>query len=415
MTVVNGFEPSAASIIDAGEIKVRDLLVDTVDILSGKSYFTHETGTLEVMVQIELGGEAESGDEAIFRQSGGTVTVNHDSFGLEIGEGLATKGTFILDGGTNSISTITFAHPDSVFEFNNGVFSSGARDVLWKSWDQVTPAGVLQLSGTGTHEFNVETGRTLIIDAEVELADKPGEKGTLVKTGAGTLVLDTESSNSGSMDIQQGMLSLSTTGLDPELQLLVDPAASVVLDYAGTNAVSELSLDGGATWAAEGVWGAPGSGAEYESSRFSGTGMVRVLGLVPPASWAKTYFTDTEISVGLSLGNRDPDDDGMDNLFEYAVGGNPRTNDVASVRPVAEFTVDWLTYVYNRRIDAASLGLEYGLAYKLDLTDTNDWLYVGGAWEVGTNAISAEFEAITNEVDISGVDQRFIRLEIRAD
>jgi len=367
------------------------------------------------MVQIELGATAESGDEAIFRQSGGTVTVNHDTFGLQIGYGAVAKGAFILDGGTNSISTITFAHVDSVFDFNNGVFQSGERDVVWKSWDQATPAGALRLAGTGEHVFNIAAGRTMTLDAEVQLADKPGEKGTLVKTGAGTLALDTESSNSGTMDIQQGVLALSTIGLDSELQLLVDAAASVVLGYAGTNVISALSFDGGATWAASGVWGATGSGAQYESSLLSGTGRMRVLGLVPPVSWSETYFTEAEIAVGLAMGDQDPDGDGMDNLFEYAIGGNPRIDDVASVRPVAEFTVDWLTYVYNRRIDAASLGLEYGLAYDLDLADTNDWIYVGGAWETGTNTISAEFEAITNEVDLSGVDQGFIRLEIRAD
>ncbi len=417
LTVVNESEASAADIVNAGEVKVRDFVLETAGIPSGMSYFTHESGTLEVMVQIELGGiGGVSGDEAIFRQGGGTLSVGHTDFGLQIGYGTSnTKGTFILDDGTSSISAITFAHPDSVFEFNNGTFQSGARDVAWKSWDQLTPAGMLQLAETGTHTFDVAAGQTMTIGAEVQLVDKPGEKGTLVKTGAGTLALDTASSNSGSMDIQQGVLSLSTTGLDSELQLLVDSSATVVLGYAGTNAISALSFAGGGTWAASGVWGAPGSGAEHESSRFSGTGRLLVLGLVPPVVWAETYFTEGEISSGLAMGNRDPDGDGMDNLFEYALGGNPDIDDASGILPVAEFTTDWLTFVYNRRRDAASRGLGYAPAYKLDLTSTNGWVLFDPTWEKGSVPLDSEFETVTNEVDISSVDQAFIRLEITAD
>jgi len=140
--------------------------------------------------------------------------------------------------------------------------------------------------------------------------------------------------------------------------------------------------------------------------------MVRVLGLVPPASWAEIYFTEVEIATGLSMGNQDPEGDGMDNLFEYALGGNPTIDDASAVRPVAGFAPDWLTYVYRRRLDAASRGLSYSPVYKLDLTSTNGWIPFEPAWETGASPIDPDFETVTNEVDISGVDQAFIRLEI---
>jgi len=406
LTIINDNEAEAANLVNAGEIKVRTVMVDTLGIPSNKSYFTHEAGILTVQVQIDLGGAHEAGDEAIFRQSGGTVNVLHnDGWGLDIGEASLAKGTYILDAGTCSVSTITFAHPDSVFEFNGGAIQSGARDVVLQGH------GTVQLAATGTQTIEVAAGQTMTFGTDVTLADKPGEHGTLIKTGEGTLALNSTGSNSGWILVQQGILSLSTTGLDPKLALGVIPDATVHLGFAGTDTIAALTFDG-ATWETHGTWGALGSGAEHTSPRFSGTGLLRVLEQTPTASWAETYFSEEELAAGLADGTLDSDGDGLSNIAEFAIGGNPRSNDAASVLPEAEATQDQLTYIYQRRRDAASLGMEYGLSYKADIASTNDWIYVGGAWETGTNAVDAEYEAITNEVDISAVGNAFLRLEI---
>ncbi len=133
------------------------------------------------------------------------------------------------------------------------------------------------------------------------------------------------------------------------------------------------------------------------------------------AAWKLSSFP-LDIPSALREFLADPDEDGRDNLTEYALGGNPNSYDAVAYRASTAVTnagsSTFLKYIYNRRIDAASLGLSYGVAYLLDLTSTNSWTDVGGLWEIGTNTINAEFESITNEVDITGINEGFLRLEI---
>ncbi|MCF7222326.1 BNR repeat-containing protein [Marilutibacter chinensis] len=60
--------------------------------------------------------------------------------------------------------------------------------------------------------------------------------------------------------------------------LVVGSTASVELAYIGNDIVGALSLDGGASFVAPGEWGAVGSGAANTSSRFTGTGLLWVVG-----------------------------------------------------------------------------------------------------------------------------------------
>ena len=131
-------------------------------------------------------------------------------------------------------------------------------------------------------------------------------------------------------------------------------------------------------------------------------------------------YDEYEYTHGLGFQNSgdaliDTDGDGMNNLVEYALGGNPNTNDAATVLPEAEFTADWINYIYTRHRDAAERGLNYNLLYSSDLISTNGWIESGGAWETGTNIVNQNFESITNEIDITGMDQGYIQLEITAD
>jgi D-tagatose-1,6-bisphosphate aldolase subunit GatZ/KbaZ len=84
LTILNGNEAAAADVLNADTIKVRDFLLDTAGIASNKSYFTHESGTLEVMVQIELGGaqEAEEGVRVTPpAEVAETIAITRDAFG----------------------------------------------------------------------------------------------------------------------------------------------------------------------------------------------------------------------------------------------------------------------------------------------------------------------------------------------
>ena len=75
-----------------------------------------------------------------------------------------------------------------------------------------------------------------------------------------------------------GKLVLQTAGaLGTRACLEIDCLGSVALNYTGARAVDALSLDGGMTFASPGsTWGAPGSGAGFESAQLQGTGLLRV-------------------------------------------------------------------------------------------------------------------------------------------
>jgi len=127
--------------------------------------------------------------------------------------------------------------------------------------------------------------------------------------------------------------------------------------------------------------------------------------------WAGTFGMDTNGSGAMMF---DADGDGLDNLAEYGLGTDPVLSDADAIGITAELSPSSIIYSYPRRLYAADLGLDYELAYKTSLTNT-DWLPLGYTWETGTNSIDPYFETITNEIPIDGEEQGFFHLELRVD
>ncbi len=125
--------------------------------------------------------------------------------------------------------------------------------------------------------------------------------------------------------------------------------------------------------------------------------------------WELQYFS----SISNSVPGGNPDGDELDTFGEYALGGNPTHDDAVAYLPTYGFTVDWATYVYNRRRDAAARGLAYGLNWSEDLLGA--WTYIGTSNETGSVAIDADFESVTNEIPVTGLDKGFVTLEVSSD
>jgi hypothetical protein len=129
------------------------------------------------------------------------------------------------------------------------------------------------------------------------------------------------------------------------------------------------------------------------------------------SAWAATYGLDTNSTGAMAF---DFEPDGLDNLAEYALGGNPTNHDAASLLPTFGITdagggSNFIDYVYNRRRDAALRGLSYGLNESTNLLD--NWLYVGTAYETGSANIDPSFESVTNAIPVTE-EKGFINLEI---
>lgn len=108
-----------------------------------------------------------------------------------------------------------------------------------------------------------------------------------------------------------------------------------------------------------------------------------------------------------------PDGDMLNNLYEYALGGNPEVADTGNASTFRTLEADggkFLEYVYAKRADAEDRGLDYYLETSPDLIHpswTNDNYTV-----LGSGTLDDEFNTVTNQVPTAEEAKQFIRLMI---
>jgi len=146
------------------------------------------------------------------------------------------------------------------------------------------------------------------------------------------------------------------------------------------------------------------------------------------ALWADDYpgmggLADDDENGGLG--------DGLDNLTEYAFGGDPLVDDAATYLPASVFPdVDNWEYTYRRRADAGTRGLVYNPQFKTDLIYDTSWVLVSDMIAIGyeiTESIvadGADFEVVTLSIPLTGItpgsdpveeydlQEAFLKLEI---
>lgn len=126
----------------------------------------------------------------------------------------------------------------------------------------------------------------------------------------------------------------------------------------------------------------------------------------------------TSWRAGYTLGSQtnltdDLDEDSLDNLAEYALGGNPETDDAVSILPTSVLDDGVLMYVYNRRTDAEARGLSYTVVMDTDLISTPEGWTTNGITEVDSADLSNGFESVTNTVPVD-MDVKFLKLLIES-
>ena len=131
-------------------------------------------------------------------------------------------------------------------------------------------SGGIDLGG-GNRKWTVQNG-TATVDVTV---DVPIENGRLFKSGAGTLELSSATGYDGDIVVQQGTLAIAGPFLADSADLFLSAGATLALDFTGPfDIVGAAYVEGFAL--AAGVWGSPGSGAQFTAPFFSGPGTLLV-------------------------------------------------------------------------------------------------------------------------------------------
>ena len=98
----------------------------------------------------------------------------------------------------------------------------------------------------------------------------------LVKQGSGKLTLSGTNTYSGATTVSAGTLEVTAADALPSgTALEIATGTTLKLSNPGEQKVATLTFDGVPQF--RGTWGGPGSGAQHTRSRFSGTGVLRVL------------------------------------------------------------------------------------------------------------------------------------------
>jgi autotransporter-associated beta strand protein len=257
-----------------------------------------ETGNLLFTGPVSTGGGAK------------TFTINN----------AITEFSGVLSG-TASTSALTKAGPGTLIFSNDN------------SYLQTTTIseGILQVGNGGTtgnlSTTNVVNNASLVINrslaegvTEFVFNNNVSGTGTLTHSGPALTFLGGDNTYTGDTIITDGILSHTLPNFADGSSIWISTPGKLDLFHTETDTVAKLFIGG--VPQAIGVYGAVGSGAQFETPFITGDGLLNVT-----SSGSATPFETWAADRGLTAANDDPtdnpDQDGFDNLGEFAFDGDP--------------------------------------------------------------------------------------------
>ncbi|MEX1113819.1 MAG: heparinase II/III family protein [Akkermansiaceae bacterium] len=323
----------------------------TVRIQSNNADYAGNFNVTGGLLQVgNNGGTGDSGSGMIALSGGGAFTLRRNgAAALTLNNTLTGTGnvTFQTRGGFIAIvnkandyigsTTLQASAADAVggirLGLNNGlpttsvltITNSGSSVQTFDLGGFNQTLGGLAAGGIAANsKVTLGTGTLTINDAgNRSFAGEISGAGDVVKQGAGTWTLSGTNTYAGDTTVSEGVLSLASANAtnDNSTITLATSGATLNLAFTGTETVQKLIV--GTTEMPAGVYEAinhPGNGIEIP--QLTGTGTLTVTsGAALPAydSWAS--------SKGLTAANNaksaDPDNDGSNNLAEFAFNGDP--------------------------------------------------------------------------------------------
>lgn len=211
----------------------------------------------------------------------GGVTLNAGTLVLGTNTALGT-GTFVV----NDSATLSATSSTTVFPLNPVTL---AGDLTFDD-SQSGATGAVIWGASGNHWTMSGGDRTITVNSAPggfgARIDQPIDQDlvglSLIKKGNGTLTLNGANTYTGNTIIWDGTVSINQAYMADWAGVFLTSAAKLDLNFAPgvIDTVNALFIDG--VFQPNGTWGAIGSGADYQSSLFTGTGLLNVIPYEPP-------------------------------------------------------------------------------------------------------------------------------------
>jgi autotransporter-associated beta strand protein len=293
--------------------------------------------------------------------NGGTFTSTNVATGVQIGSGQNGSVAFLVRNGTATVERFLLQQPaasteTSLLNVSGGTLYIGSGGIVGNNNSGV---GILDVQlGTATlgakASWNTSLGATLNGTTTIKAADAAdapfdiGISGVLVgtggldKTGGGKLTLSGINTYTGNTTVSAGILEVTNDDVFGDASTVtIASGATLNLTHSGTDQVGVLVINGV---------------TQPDGLYTFGTGKLQVGAASSAyAAWATSFgLQDPWLGVDPALNGTpgaDPDNDGIANELEFALGGNP-TLSSTNILPTLTVTATDFIYTFNR-VDAS--------------------------------------------------------------
>jgi autotransporter-associated beta strand protein len=267
--------------------------------------------------------------------------------------------------------------------------------------------GSLSTSSTITNNGNLIINRSNAVTQGTDFsASAIGGSGSLTQAGTGTTTLIAMNTYIGNTTVLAGTLRLgngtSSTNLADNANVIVATGAMLDLDYTGTDQISGLWLDG--LQLPPGIYSSA-------SGFITGTGTLTVT--TGPTFASYVAWSGRGIHNLSGAPSADDDDDGIANVLEYVLGGNPRAA-TSGILPAATASAGNLVFTFHR-IHATTVDTTQIFQHGTNLSGWTDVpIVAGGIVAIRPDTPQAGTDTVTITITVpAGTEPRiFGRLKV---
>jgi len=387
---------AATQISNHGTVELSGVSLQASSITGTGAVRVSGTGAALTFAGNSIQASSITVDNGVLNVMDGTVSSTTMSFAEDV-SGIV-KGGFDYNGSLVA-GELTMASGSSLRLKNEGGFATANVGIVTGSGALQIDSGCTMTLGSGENSVGVLNGQGtlalgsahLTIGVEDQSSFFSGNltgSGGITKVGGGILSMSAPQ-YTGATHIDGGILELGAPGLSDSAAVRIAEFGVLHLDFTGEDTVAALYIDG--VLRPSGTWGAIGSAADYESPRFAGFGLLRVVSQYD-------IWIEDELSEGMDAGfHADPDGDLIPNGIEFVLGSKPGIAETGAARiemlPTFVRQGDTATFTFRRTHRSAYLNPSAEISINLQ-----DWSIPTppqSGVSIQTNFLNAETDLVS--------------------